>query len=650
MTRKPGPRATFRSRWAILVAAALLISLGVARRWWPPRRRAASDATSRALWALPETDTERRALAAAEGSRRSERLGDYYLAAGRPFAAVWQFQEALAGGTAGSAARIALTARLAAALQEGRWYGPAIRLLEPIAAEVPGDSAVRRQLATLYLATGRPEPAVRVLIAGLRDARGFLSPLAAAPRMVPTQLLAFGEACQAAGAAGAARLAYERAVRETPRDPEALLRLGRLLLRDGRPEKAVALFRQAGKLSSHDPRPLYNLGRAFMERSGTANREYAARCFARVTDLAPGYVPAWLQLGAFHQQARRGREAGHAYLEVLRLDANNVEAHRSLGQLMSALGEPALSHYHAGWAFVFEDQPQLAVEQFRAMGAADPDGVEAPLLISQGYTQMAQNVRAADEIRQALRRHPHDPKLYGRLAGLDFITHNRRATAALCAEWRHFQPEAAEPLWLEGKLAVADHRLDEGIRRLAQAAAQDPARAEYAFDLGEVLARRPSRENLSRALPALSRAVTLTPDEPRYRYQLAVVLQRLGEREGARRQFLRVLDRDPNHVQAVNSLVQMAQALQRPRLAQFWASMVPRIQDSVQEEKELRRRIGQQPADVEGHLRLAQLLIRRGDLRKARAHQSWALRLSPRRAPVRAERDRVDRILDVLEE
>ena len=386
-----------------------------------------------------------------------------------------------------------------------------------------------------------------------------------------------------------------------------------------------------------------------MQMGGTPHREDAGRCFTAAAEMAPGYVPARLQLGIFHQQAHRWREAGHTFLDVLRLDPHNAEAHRRLGELMAVLGEPALSHYHSGWAFVFEDQPQRAVEEFRAMAAADPANVEAPLLISQGYTEMVQNARAADEVKQALQRHPRDPRLYGRLAGLYFITHNHPGTAALCEEWLRFQPEAAEPLWLQGKLAVADHRLDEGIRLLAQAAATEPGHAEYAFELGEVLARRPSPENLRQAFQALNRAVSLAPAEPRYRYQLAVVLQRLGELEGARRQFLRVLDQDPYQVQAVNSLVQVAQALQRPLQARFWASMVPEIQDVSREEKDLRRRVGQQPDDGEGHRLLAWLLIRRGDPRKARGHLEWALHLRPHGTQLREQVATVDRILEVLE-
>jgi len=77
--------------------------------------------------------------------------------------------------------------------------------------------------------------------------------------------------------------------------------------------------------------------------------------------------------------------------------------------------------------------------------------------------------------------------------------------------------------------------------------------------------------------------------------------------------------------------------------------MVPAIQDRVHEEMDLRRRVGQQPDDGEGHRLLARLLIRQGALRKARSHLEWALHLRPHGARLREQVATVDRILDVLE-
>lgn len=672
---RPAPGRNRSSRLALVSSLAVLLVLSSSLFLFHAGRRPAPRAPTPAIWAAPETEAERRLLGVGDRPRASERLGRYYLAAGRPFASVWQFQEALrlpdggrqtddnrlptadrgpgiAGGipsgTAGGP-RSAIVVRLAQALGQGRWYGPAARLLEPLVAAEPENITARQQLAAVYLATGRPQRAARLLMPGLGPRSA--SPAAVVSRAPRELLLLLGEACQAAGDARGARAAYERAAREGPDDAEPLFCLGRILLDEGDAVAAAGLFRRAAALRPTDPRFPVHLGRAMMRRGDPASLQEAGRHFADAAAMAPRDVQANLQLGIFHHQQRRWREAGHAFLSVLKLDPDNAEAHRLLGELMHAMGEPARAHYHRGWAFVFEDRPQDAVAEFRAMAAADPASVEAPLLISQGYIEMIQdeNGRAVEVVKEALAKHPRDPRLYGRLASLYIITHDRRAAAELCADWRRFQPEAAEPLWLEGKLAVADHRLDEGIRLLGEAAAREPAHVEYAFELGETLARRPSPENLRRAMEALGHVVSLAPDTPRYRYQLAIVLERLGESEGARRQLLRVLDQDPTNVPAVNGLVRVAQAIQRSDQARFWAPLVTEIEARVQEATDLRRRVGRQPEDADGEVALARLLIQQGALARARGHLERALSLRPGSAEIRAQHALVVRSLSVLE-
>src|SRR5262249_43358728 len=161
-------------------------------------------------------------------------------------------------------------------------------------------------------------------------------------------------------------------------DPEPLLRAGRLLLDEGDAAKAVVLFRRAAALRPTEPRFAVRLARALMLLGGRANREEAGRRLDAAASMPPGTATARSQVGLFHQQERGWREAGHAYLAALELDPRNAEAHRRLGELMAALGEPARAHYHRGWAFVLDDRPQDAVTEFRAMAASEPDSVEAP--------------------------------------------------------------------------------------------------------------------------------------------------------------------------------------------------------------------------------------------------------------------------------
>jgi tetratricopeptide (TPR) repeat protein len=582
-----------------------------------------------ATWAQPESEAERRLVEEAGTPGGRSRLGDHYLASGRPFSAAWQYSEAIGEADTTATARARTTLSLAHALRAGRWYGVAEHVLASTGALTASEDA-RRLRAEMRLETGRASEAL-------------------AGKPLPPDPVLLGRLRQAAGDLKGARSAYEFGAKRSDATPEAAYRLGLLLLTMNEPERAVSFLRQASVTAPKEPRFAVALGRALLALGDRASTEEAGRRFLAATEASPDNVPAHLHLGRFHQGQRRAREAGREFLTVLRLDPRNADAHRHLAELMTTIGEPGRAHLHRGWSYVFADQPQRAAEEFRGLAAVEPQNVEAPLLISQAYMEMVQNTRAAEEVAAALKRMPHNPSLLGRLAGLQFITHNRRAAAALCEEWRRRQPDAVEPIWLQGKLAYAGNRLDEGVRLLTEATTRDPGRAEYAFDLAEVLARRPSRENLNRALASLARAITLSPGTVRYRYKLGVVLLRLGELEGARRQLLRVLDQDPRHTQAVNSLVQVAQSLQRPRQAEFWAAAVPELATQVREETDLRRRVGQEPRDATARVALARLLARRGDLAKARAHLGEALRTTPGAPGARDLLARVERTIAVME-
>src|SRR5207249_6839088 len=117
--------------------------------------------------------------------------------------------------------------------------------------------------------------------------------------------------------------------------------------------------------------------------------------------------------------------------------------------------------------------------------------------------------------------------------------------------------------WVLGKLRVVDGRVDEGIHLYEQALAMEPDRAEYLLFLGQALAQRAAPGDLPRALDLMGRAVQKAPQDPAARFQLGLLLQRLGRSEAARDPMLRALDLDPHQAPPYNSLVRVAAQLRR---------------------------------------------------------------------------------------
>jgi tetratricopeptide (TPR) repeat protein len=262
--------------------------------------------------------------------------------------------------------------------------------------------------------------------------------------------------------------------------------------------------------------------------------------------------------------------------------------------------------------------------------------------------QTMQYREAAAAVEPALRRFPRDPAVYERLSVLYKLTRSRSAVEQLCRQWRAALPQASEPDWVLGKLRVADGRMEEGIRLYEQALARDPARGEYQRFLGEALARRRAPGDLPRALDLIGRAVGKSPRDPEARFQLGLLLQRLGRLEEARAQMLRALDLDPHQSPPSNSLAAIAAALRAPAQARLFAQATRQIQARIREEERVMRRVWQNPGDAEAHLAAARFRRRTGALPRAKAHLEQALALRPRWPEAARELRRVTWALEAL--
>jgi Flp pilus assembly protein TadD len=185
------------------------------------------------------------------------------------------------------------------------------------------------------------------------------------------------------------------------------------------------------------------------------------------------------------------------------------------------------------------------------------------------------------------------------------------------------------------------------MRLFERAARAEPKNAEYQFAIGSVYADQPSRSNWEMAARYYGQAALLQPDEARYRLNLGIALQNIGNLEGARRQFLRAMDLDVNQSAPLNNIVQVARGLKQYDQVEFWGPLVRDVEERLREELPDWKRVWDSPQDVSGYLPLAQFLERTGELRKARNILEQALALQPNLAPARRELQTVQRSLDV---
>jgi tetratricopeptide (TPR) repeat protein len=635
--------AAFRISPAFTALLILALLATIAGGWlW--RRRA--DTAAASAWDRPESTAEARLLQAAlerpaDGGAQAA-LGQHYLAAGRPFEALWALQRAR------DAAADGLELPMADALESVGLRKRALTLLSEAAAHHPADVSLALRRAELQLRLGQPAAALTTL-----------RPFAAVPptpyplASTPSLALLFGRALEAAGDDAAALAQYRRRVpargwAADPASAEARLRLGRLLVRTGQEDAGRAALEAAHRLNPTDPEPCFALGTSFVPEMAK-DPGPAARWFSETLRVAPGYGPAHLALGQMALHYRRWKVAADQFEQAQRAGSQQAEALLGLSELLAAAGHPTEAHEQRGMAYAVQGKLPQALLEFQALKSAEPASRQASILISQVLIQMGRSAEAAVEVKAAADRLPRDPELKERLAQLYIDSLTRDEARHVCEEWRRMDPGAAKPLWLLGRTDLFSPRqLPRAIDNLERAARLAPQDPEILFALGEALSRSTPQQDIGRALELFGRAAELAPREAKYRYQLGLLLQQLDRPEPARRQFLRALDLDPAMTPAYAGLLRVSGKLREAGQIALFAPIVREQQQAKREETELRRVTYRSPADPAGYASLARCLAGRGDLKRARAQWEVVLSLCPGDAAARGELARLDRILGVL--
>jgi tetratricopeptide (TPR) repeat protein len=259
---------------------------------------------------------------------------------------------------------------------------------------------------------------------------------------------------------------------------------------------------------------------------------------------------------------------------------------------------------------------------------------------------MQRNAEAAREVQQGLKRYPDNPELYSHLSQIYLILNARTDAYRVCDRWAPLDTASGRPERVRGKLALAARQSDAAVRWLGEAIRKNPDLSAYHADLAEALSLDPTPEHLAQARTALQRAIDLDPDSAAYHQQLGLVLQQLGDLEGARQAFLRSLSLESARVEPYASLVAVAQRLKRPATAALFARLERTARDQQREETVRSARLWRQPRDPEARLAVAETLLRRGMLTRATFHLQAVLARRPGWQPARSMQRRVDWLID----
>ena len=222
----------------------------------------------------------------------------------------------------------------------------------------------------------------------------------------------------------------EKAVALMPKSASAASKLAGALMALGRTANAEALRARATQLSPQQAK-LEQATRLFaqgqfreaekqaqsllQENSRDVNAALLlariainARCYddaeqllVRITEIAPGFVAAWHDLGSVLKELNRFEEAVKALQEAVRLDPAN-----------------AVTHYFYGAALAMAAQPEAAIEAYRKAVDLDPDLSGAYLGLGHVLKTVGDQDGGVAAYRRAIELRPDFGEIYYSLSNL----------------------------------------------------------------------------------------------------------------------------------------------------------------------------------------------------------------------------------------
>lgn len=177
-----------------------------------------------------------------------------------------------------------------------------------------------------------------------------------------------------------------------PHHVEAQINLGCAYRDLNQPDSAEQCFRLALVANPQSPQALNNLGSILHEKK---DHEAAVDCFQRAIDLMPDFVAAHNNLGACRQDQKRFSEAVDHYRQALELQPNSAETLANVGSGLQMLG-----------------QTDEAIDYHRRAIAIDPNHFRAHYSLAAAFHFQGQEDEALASYAEAIRLSPQYAEAY----------------------------------------------------------------------------------------------------------------------------------------------------------------------------------------------------------------------------------------------
>lgn len=511
-------------------------------------------------------------------------LGTMELGRGHLEAAEQAFKRAVELGPHAADAHLALGSFYWAT---ARWPEAERELTEAFTAE-PDNPLAHRTAATFYVVTNRPERAEqhlrRVLdltrspdaaialadyyVAQKKEAaaRGVLEPIAKEAKTAAAANTRLAALDKASGHSAEATERLESVLRSNPTQLTALLLKSGFLLKDGKPDDAVRVAKDAIAAHPDSAAAFSTLGRAELSRKDV---DAAAAAYREAVRLNPLATDAKVALARLELASGHSESSAAMAEDALKMQPQNAETRLLLVKALISSG-----------------RNERAQTELDLLTARFPDSAAVHIQRGMLFGRKNQPADARHEFERALQLQPHSLEAIGGIVAVDLSTRRRAEARARVDELvsrPNVQP-AAVMLAARTYAALGDLRTSEEMLRRVLAA--DPSFLAAYGALGQIYAKQ------GRLDAALSEFESLAQRESKPVSALTVsgmILEAQGKTAAARERFERAMQFDASAPVAANNLAwiyaqsdsHLDRALELAQTARRGLPKTPEVNDTL---------------------------------------------------------------------
>ena len=426
----------------------------------------------------------------------------------------------------------------------------------------------------------------------------------------------------------------------------------------GKYSAAAIQYQNAIQIDARYADAHFKLAETYMKES-VWNGAYAE--LRKTVDIQPQNWKAQIDLGNLYLLVHQFKDAKSTADTILAGDPNNVDAHvllanasaamqdteSALREMQTAIGlDPKQSKSYLNMAALeFDAKDAAAAEQnLQKAIELDPKSLNARVALGNFYAQQKKFPEAEQQLNTALQLAPKNPGIYAALVRL-YMTENQRPKAEqLLQDAKQKMPDVSDGYRMLGDFYFALGERDAALREYSQLVKDHPkdervqlnyvqlllnsGKLDEAKAVNDALLKRDARnvealmyrgELLSAqnrptdALPILQSVTKQAPENPMGHFALGVVMNQLGNIEGAEMEFQQALKLNSNFLQARLASADIA-------LRKGDTSLLRENADAI---------IRMVPRAPDGHLYRAAALLRANDRASADAELVMATQVAP---------------------